>query len=205
MKYCIICKGEFDGYKTTKICSLECKKISRSNADKKYNDKYKKHIDFNNIDKIDGEEWKQIEDYDYYISNKGRVISKNGLMKPAESKNGYLYICLCKNGIQKTFSLHRLIAKYFIFNNNENNNIIDHIDRNRKNNNLENLRWVNYKENALNSKSVINRKCSKWIDKCVKNNNVYEYWRVQYYDNNIKKRKRFKTEEEANEFINNFN
>lgn len=202
---CKFCHNEYNGYKTSKYCSLECKKESILNSKRKYNNKFKKNIDFNLIENIENEEWKKIDDYNYYISNEGRVLGKNGLMKPNENSNGYLYVTLCKNGLHKSFTIHRLVALYFIDNNDKDNLcIIDHIDRNRKNNKLSNLRWVDYKTNANNSSNVLFKGCSKWVDKCIKNSIEYIYYRVQYYDNGIAKRKRFKTEEEANNFINEY-
>ena len=64
--------------------------------------------------------------------------------------NGYRRVCI--KG--KTYHVHRLIAETFLPNP-ENKPYIDHIDRNRANNDVSNLRWVTVKENAYNQKNNI--------------------------------------------------
>lgn len=54
----------------------------------------------------------------------------------------------------KTYYVHRLVAETFIPNP-DNKPSIDHIDRNRANNDVSNLRWVTTKENAYNQKNNI--------------------------------------------------
>tara|TARA_B110000977_G_scaffold98437_1_gene129489 strand:- start:666 stop:1142 length:477 start_codon:yes stop_codon:yes gene_type:complete len=65
--------------------------------------------------------------------------------KPRKEK-GYMRIGLCKNGKQKFFSVHRLLALAFIPNP-ENKRCVDHINGIRDDNRLENLRWLTHKEN----------------------------------------------------------
>lgn len=103
---------------------------------------------------MDNEEeiWKDIEGYEglYQISNFGRVKSlKRNILLRYGSCKGYHNVSLSKNGIIKTFTVHRLVAKHFI-SNPENKTIIDHIDTNIHNNNVKNLRWVTSKENCNN-------------------------------------------------------
>ena len=90
--------------------------------------------------------WKQI-DNNYYISNLGNVKSvkregtKGGLLKPSIKKTGYLSVKLNKDKL-----IHRLVAEHFIPNP-HNKPCVDHIDFNKSNNNVTNLRWVTYEEN----------------------------------------------------------
>lgn len=98
--------------------------------------------------------WVKIEGYDdYYISDHGRVMStkfnKIRYLTSCPSTHGYLKVMLCKNGIVKTKFIHRLIAEYFIPNPN-NLPQVDHIDGNRQNNNINNLRWVTNQQNHFN-------------------------------------------------------
>jgi hypothetical protein len=100
--------------------------------------------------------WKQIEDYeDYEVSSYGRIKSKKHnkerILKDRADGSGYYQVVLLKDGIEKSFKVHKLAAKAFIPNDDATKNIIDHIDRCRTNNNINNLRWVTKRENRLNS------------------------------------------------------
>lgn len=103
------------------------------------------------------ETWKDIDDYKglYQISNLGRVkslnrvvIKKNGVHHPFKEKilsceinnKGYIMVALCKNTKIKLFSVHRLVAKAFIPNPN-NLSQVNHKDRNKENNHVNNLEW----------------------------------------------------------------
>lgn len=74
--------------------------------------------------KLQIEEWKPIEGYEglYEISTHGRVRSlprkgsKGRIIKNSMSSSGYLQTHLCKDGIPKTYQIHRLVAKTFLDN-----------------------------------------------------------------------------------------
>jgi hypothetical protein len=88
----------------------------------------------------------------YEISNIGTVRNSRGIiMKSRDNLDGYLIIDLRNNGKRKSAKIHRLIAEHFI-DNNDNKICIDHIDGNRRNNTVENLRWCNRSENSINKK-----------------------------------------------------
>ena len=102
------------------------------------------------IDNLENEEWKTIENYDnYQVSNFGRVKSLKGkekILKPSNDKDGYQVIGIYKNGKQKLFKIHRLVANAFIDNPN-NLPQVNHIDENPSNNHVDNLEWCNCKYN----------------------------------------------------------
>lgn len=106
------------------------------------------------------EVWKDIEDYEglYKISNLGRVSTtkrkgtNQDVISQHDDTHGYLQVQLFKDGVGKRFKVHRLLASAFIPNP-ENKPTVDHIDRNRRNNNLENLRWATYNEQRSNQSS----------------------------------------------------
>lgn len=62
--------------------------------------------------------WKDIKDYEglYQISSLGRVKSfyKNKILKPRVKENNYLIVSLYKEGKDKKFYIHRLVAEAFI-------------------------------------------------------------------------------------------
>jgi hypothetical protein len=99
------------------------------------------------------EEWKDIEGHEdiYKISNTGKVwsIHTNSVREIKPSKSGYITVGLWKNNKQKVHRVHRLVAHHFIPNVN-NLPMVDHIDGNRDNNNINNLRWVTQEENQQN-------------------------------------------------------
>ena len=97
-----------------------------------------------------------IEGYENYLIFEDGVIINTKFsreMKPGLDKDGYYYIVLSKNNKQKTFKLHRLIALTFIPNT-DNKPCIDHINRNKQDNRIENLRWAIKSENRRNTKCL---------------------------------------------------
>ena len=99
--------------------------------------------------------WKDIEGYEglYQVSNLGRVRSLNyrrsgisKLLKQSTDEKGYKQVGLCKNGKQKNYHVHRLVAIAFISNPN-NLPIINHKDENPSDNNANNLEWCTYEYN----------------------------------------------------------
>ena len=70
-------------------------------------------------------------------------------MKLLNQRHGQKQINLYKNGKQKKFRVHRLVARAFL-ENSDNKPFIDQIDNNPANNNVKNLRWATVKENGSN-------------------------------------------------------
>ena len=114
---------------------------------------------------------------DYTISRQGEVWSKKykKYLKPCKNGGGYLFVGLCKDGKRKYMTIHRLIALAYI-DNPENKPEVDHIDRNRTNNNITNLRWATIEEQNRN-RDIISNTGYKYISKI--NTNGYDYYRVE--------------------------
>lgn len=115
---------------------------------------------------LDGEEWRDVIGFEgyYMVSSLGRCVSLNRVYEDnnRSSKyikqrlvsftmvaNNYLQYRLWKNNKQYNVSAHRLVASAFIPNPN-NYPEIDHIDTNKTNNSVSNLRWCTRTMNGLN-------------------------------------------------------
>jgi len=88
----------------------------------------------------------------YFISDKGEVknIKTGKLRKITREKNeGYLKCKIGYKGKRKFIPIHRYLALNFIPNPDK-LPVVDHIDRNKINNELSNLRWASLSLNALN-------------------------------------------------------
>ena len=106
---------------------------------------------------IQTDEWNKLDDYsNYRIYKDGRVFNEKRkiFLKPTANGWGYLQCNLTNDTTkkQKTMGVHRLVALVYIPNPN-NKEQVDHIDRNKLNNNVANLRWVSRSINCIN-KSV---------------------------------------------------
>lgn len=89
----------------------------------------------------------------YAITEDGAVFSykRKIWLKPRTDKDGYLRVNLYDGkGKLTTYHIHRLVAETYIPNPN-NLPLIDHIDRDRQNNSISNLRWVSHSQNLRNT------------------------------------------------------
>lgn len=86
----------------------------------------------------------------YSVTEDGRVWSKikNDFMRTHLDKRGYVRVGLVNTeGKQAQYTVHSLVAKTFIPNP-KGLPQVDHIDGNKTNNNVSNLRWCTNRENA---------------------------------------------------------
>ena len=145
----------------------------------------------------------EIQGYEnYLIYEDGRVFSKkrNRFLKPQNHNSGYKIIGLCKNNKVKSFLIHRLMAIHYIPNP-ENKREVDHINRNRSDNRIENLRWATKSENGQN-KGMESRNTSG--HKYISYHKIGDGWAFEKTINGKRTRKYFKSLEEAIEFKRSF-
>jgi hypothetical protein len=99
--------------------------------------------------KMEKEIWKDVKGYEglYQVSNLGRIksIIRKGKILSNKSHR-YISVIFYKNKLRKNIRVHRLVAGAFIPNP-ENKPQVNHIDGNKKNNNVNNLEWNTQLEN----------------------------------------------------------
>lgn len=102
---------------------------------------------------------KEIKDFPgYAITDDGKVISykyrEPRVMKTWYQKSGYENIKLCKENQTYHFLIHRLVAEAFIPNPN-NFPEVNHKNKNRSDNRVENLEWCSRLDNLYDSYSTM--------------------------------------------------
>ena len=90
------------------------------------------------------EKGKYLIEYDCYVAKNGNIMQNDKEIKPYLN-GGYMTVKLKVNGL-KIMRVHRLVAMAFIPNP-ENKPCVDHIDGNKLNNYVDNLRWCTIGEN----------------------------------------------------------
>ena len=155
--------------------------------------------------------WKDVPEYEnlYQVSNLGRVKSLERTIKTKKgvyqkfkerikttnsrnTKNGYLRVSLCKQGKQKTFLVHQLVAIAFLGHKiNGMKYVVNHKDFNKLNNNASNLEIVSQRQNTnrkhLKSTSQFvgvswNKLLKKWASQIVYNGKIEK---LGYFDNEL--------------------
>ena len=113
------------------------------------------------------EVWKNIDEYNgiYQVSNFGRVKSvdrvvvfkdgrkrwyKGGVLKTHKTNKGYLFTCLCRNGIKHDKYIHRLVADAFV-DNPKRYKCVNHKDGCKTNNIFNNLEWCDNSMNMIHA------------------------------------------------------
>ena len=100
------------------------------------------------------EVWKQYLDTQYEVSNLGNVrnIKTKAVLSQEDTGNGYLCVGLqIDKGVYKKTRVHRMVAMAFLeFQRTEERNEVDHINGNKSDNSVDNLRWCTHKENMNN-------------------------------------------------------
>ena len=158
---------------------------------------------------------KVIKGFDNYcITDKGEIYNMDtGKIRKLVIDGKYKRIGLCKNGIETNIRIHRLLAIHFIPNP-FNLKCVDHIDHNKLNNDLSNIRWVTSSENnrnrtkKQNTSSIyngvcFNKKANKWQTNIRIN---YKKKHLGYFNNEIDAAKAYdKYARENNLHTTNFN
>ena len=125
----------------------------------------------------------------YAVISTGKVYSHltKKLLTMSDDTYGYDTVALTKDGKSKTYKLHRLVASTFL-ENPDNHPQVDHINWNRKDNNITNLRYLSASENNKNRtpyvkrpselKNIVSKKSTFKVVLRNKTNNVYKSFKT---------------------------
>lgn len=112
----------------------------------------------------------------YFVSENGEVFRGKRTLSKVDSGGYYRVWIKCKNGQFKGKFVHRLVAETFI-RPPKNGEEVNHIDGNKKNNNVDNLEWCCRKYNVWHRDNVLlnsgTKRNTKKI-KCVETGIIYD-------------------------------
>lgn len=181
-KICKVCKRELP-----LSCFRPQRRSCKGCLSKEWKAKYaqnKKPIEKHIVVDLVGEIWRDIPEYEgsYQISNLGRIKSKDRvryrklidqdvvypgkLMKQHVDASGYFRITLCKDGKRILNLVHHLV--FWTFNTRvviKKGYHIDHINQDQKDNRLENLQYIEERQNYI-KRSLCSKKTSKYVGVC---------------------------------------
>lgn len=109
---------------------------------------YNKPYCIDDIEDIEGEEWKEIDNTDgmYFVSNMGRIKSYKGyhaiILKPTKTKKGYCRVDIIQDGERVSKFIHRLVANSFLPAPEKIDVEIHHKDSQKDNNFYKNLEYL---------------------------------------------------------------
>lgn len=141
------------------------------------------------------EVWKKIPNMDYSASNHGviRNDTTGKLFFGYVDVYGYKICCLKFNQKWKTFRLHRLVALAFL--GEPNGLFVDHIDNNKTNNSIDNLRYATNRENCIYFTTLKNKMTGTTFHK--KNHNKKPWQALIRINNKNKSLGYYETQVEA--------
>lgn len=126
--------------------------------------------------------WKNVSGYEgtYQVSNLGRVkrLFKNGkenILSGKKDKDGYIEVILSSNQKKKYYRLHRLVAEAFVPNL-ESKPQINHKDRNKQNNSVDNLEWVSGSENVAHTFVTGRKIFRRPVVQYTRNMDIVSFW-----------------------------
>ena len=138
--------------------------------------------------------WRPVKGYEdlYEVSSEGRVKSlarektsyggryfstKEKVLKSFPDKKGYLMVKLYKNKTKSTKKVHRLVAEAFL-EEVPGKDQVNHLDGDKKNNNIRNLEWADNSDNQIHSFKVLGKQAT-WKGKKLPQeirDKISKYW-----------------------------
>lgn len=138
--------------------------------------------------------WRPVKGYEdlYEVSSEGRVKSlariktsyggrcfstKEKILKSFPDKKGYLMVKLYKDKTKSTKKVHRLVAEAFL-EEVPGKDQVNHLDGDKKNNNIRNLEWADNSDNQIHSFKVLGKQAT-WKGKKLPQeicDKISKYW-----------------------------
>ncbi len=115
------------------------------------------YAEADNVINIDLSNGKKINGFEkYYVLPCGNIYNsvRKTYVKPVKNDAGYCYVALCNNGIKKNMYIQRIVAEHLILNNDINKTQVNHKNKIRHDNRIENLEWVTRSENMIHARSM---------------------------------------------------
>ena len=116
---------------------------------------------YGDIDKLQYQWYKCIESSDYIINSIGIVknTKTNKICTQNEDQHGYMKVCINR----KPYLVHRVLIEAVLNRKLDRKEVVDHIDTNRKNNSIENLKLTTPKGNMnnTNTKNKLGKKIAQ--------------------------------------------
>ncbi|MGV9199677.1 MAG: HNH endonuclease [Promethearchaeia archaeon] len=133
-------------------CPKDISRVCRGKRPTAHGYRWKYEKETEKFNTKDGEKWKDCHiSPKYKISSHGRIYSMfyQRYMRPALRKDGYMRVQL----LRKMYYVHRIVAYAFLGQPPKEmvKPVVDHIDGNKSNNRVENLEWVEHRENIRRS------------------------------------------------------
>lgn len=127
------------------------------------------------------EEWKIYPKNNYYeVSKSGKVrLTENHKIVGSIATTGYMTVTFQKVGEPiEYYRIHRMVMETFNPIENPENYVVDHIDGNKQNNDISNLRWVTQRQNTYfrdekwaeiskNLQKLIEKKGYDWVNRLI--------------------------------------
>lgn len=110
-----------------------------------------------NHNEVDTSDAEPIHKYNnYYVFKDGRIYNdeRKAFLKPILEKSGYAYVTLCKDQKKKNFKVHIIVANHYLEKPETTETLeVNHKNKIRHENNVENLEWVTKSENIKHAKA----------------------------------------------------
>ncbi len=115
------------------------------------------YAEADNVINIDLSNGKKINGFEkYYVLPTGQIYNsiRKTYVKPIKNDAGYCYVALCNKGIKKNMYIQRIVAENLIPNNDTKKTQVNHKNKIRHDNRIENLEWVTPSENMIHAKGL---------------------------------------------------